>query len=255
MWGANPLRRVAGSLVIVWLRGSTSMPTDSSAVTPSSGSASFSPNTMVPHVVSPINSIRPPVMSNRASLPSAKPYLRCPSGTRPMDSRCCLGTRQSVAPISTRKSPSHTRPGSAGFHMATVTWVAPIAQSLFQETSLLNYTIPSNPAISMATRQTHHRHSCGGRNPSPGRCRQFDSARSHSRPPPALLDSGSGAGMTDVEAAVNSVLPVAQSTPARPPGFRLVGRNDGCGGRRQLGSAGRTVDPRPPSWIPARGPE
>ena len=27
--------------------------------------------------------------------------------------------------------------------------------------------------------------------------------------------------MTDVEAAVNSVLPVAQSTPARPPGFRL----------------------------------
>ena len=201
------------------------MPTDSSAVTPSSGSASFSPNTMVPHVVSPMNSIRPPVMSNRASLPSAKPYLRCPSGTRPMDSRCCLGTRQSVAPVSTRKSPSHTRPGSAGFHMATVTWVAPIAQSLFQGTSLLNYTIPSSPAISMATRQTHHRHFCGGRNPSPGRCRQFDSARSHSRPR------------------------------ALPPGFRLVGRNDGCGGRRQLGSAGRTIDPRPPSWIPARGPE
>ena len=65
------------------------------------------------------------------------------------------------------------------------------------------------------------------------------------RPAPALLDSGSGAGMTDAGAAVNSVLPVAQSTPARPPGFRLVGRNDGCGGRRQLGSAGRTVDPAP----------
>ena len=64
-------------------------------------------------------------------------------------------------------------------------------------------------------------------------------------PAPALLDSGSGAGMTDVEAAVNSVLPVAQSTPARPPGFRLVGRNDGCGGRRQLGSAGRVADPAP----------
>ena len=44
-------------------------------------------------------------------------------------------------------------------------------------------------------------------------------------PAPSLLDSGSWAGMTDVEAAVNSVLPVAQSTP------------------------------RPPSWIPARGPE
>ena len=74
-------------------------------------------------------------------------------------------------------------------------------------------------------------------------------------PAPSLLDSGSWAGMTDAGAAVNSVLPVAQSTRALPPGFRLVGRNDGCGGCRQLGSAGRAVDPRPPSWIPARGPE
>ena len=203
-----------------------------------------------------------------------------------MDSRCCLGTRQSVAPVSTRKSPSHTRPGSAGFRMDTVTWVAPIAQPLSKETSLLNYTIPSSLAISMATRQTHHRLSAE-------------------------------AGIHPRAAAVSSVLPVAQSTP-RPPllGFRLVGRNDGCGGGRQLGSAqshqstpalppgfrlwagmtdveanlvpsgshkptlagneapsflrrqesipyrcrqlgsaGRAVDPRPPSWIPARGPE
>ena len=95
----------------------------------------------------------------------------------------------------------------------------------------------------------------GGRNDGCGGRRQLGSAGRTVDPAPALLDSGSGAGMTDAGAAVNSVLPVAQSTRARPPGFRLGGRNDGCGGRRQLGSAGRTVDPRPPSWIPARGPE
>ena len=95
----------------------------------------------------------------------------------------------------------------------------------------------------------------GGRNDGCGGRRQLGSAGRTVDPAPALLDSGSGAGMTDAGAAVNSVLPVVQSTPALPPGFRLVGRNDGCGGGRQLGSAGRAVDPRPPSWIPARGPE
>ena len=46
-----------------------------------------------------------------------------------MDSRCCLGTRQSVAPVSTRNSPSQTLSGSAGFRMPTVTCIAPILYS------------------------------------------------------------------------------------------------------------------------------
>ena len=77
----------------------------------------------------------------------------------------------------------------------------------------------------MATRQTHHRLSAeAGIHPRAAAVSSILPGRTVD-PAPALLDSGSGAGMTDAGAAVNSVLPVAQSTP------------------------------RPPSWIPARGPE
>ena len=72
----------------------------------------------------------PPVTSNVVSLPSGIPYRRWPLGVRPMDSRCCLGTRQPVAPVSTRKSPSQTRSGSAKIRMATVTCIAPVAHPL-----------------------------------------------------------------------------------------------------------------------------
>ncbi len=39
---------------------------------------------------------------------------------RPIASKCCLGTKQSVAPVSTRKSPSQSRSGPAGFLIAPV---------------------------------------------------------------------------------------------------------------------------------------
>ena len=46
-----------------------------------------------------------------------------------MDSKCCLGTKQSVAPVSTKKSPSQTLSGSARFRMVAVTRVTPIVRS------------------------------------------------------------------------------------------------------------------------------
>ena len=85
-----------------------------------------SPNTIVAPTISPINSTCPTVTSIFTSLPSAKPYIRCPLGERPMASRCYLGTRQSTAPVSTGNRPSQVRSGSAGFRMIAVTWVTPI---------------------------------------------------------------------------------------------------------------------------------
>ena len=99
-----PLRRVAGCFGDGAVEvGSLQCPPIPSRLLPTGAPPLFSPNTMVPQVASPMNSIRPPAMSKRVSLPSAKPYRRCPSGIRPIDSKYCLGTRQSIAPVSTRK--------------------------------------------------------------------------------------------------------------------------------------------------------
>ncbi len=102
------------------------MPTDSNAVTPSSSSVSGSPKMSVPPTSSPINSISAVVISTLTSVPSAGLELRCAFGLRLIASRCCRGTRESMAPVSPRNSPSQALSGAAGFLLVTVTCVTPV---------------------------------------------------------------------------------------------------------------------------------
>ena len=66
-----PLSLTAGSFFSCRLSGSISIPKDSSAVTPSSGSALSFPKSTVPPTISLISSIRATAISIRISVPSA----------------------------------------------------------------------------------------------------------------------------------------------------------------------------------------
>ena len=67
----NCLSRTAGSRVSRWFTGSTSIPADSSAVTPRMGSQSSLPQRTVAPTMSPMNSIWATPISRASSLPSA----------------------------------------------------------------------------------------------------------------------------------------------------------------------------------------
>ena len=131
---ATRFNRNAGNRFNRWFTGSTSMPVDSRAVTPSRGSVPSSPMMTRPAVKSPMNSMYARTKSILISRPSAVSYTRCPSGSRPIASMQDRGTSESVAPVSTRNRPSQLLDGSAGLRMVTVTWVVPMA---------LSFSVPS----------------------------------------------------------------------------------------------------------------
>jgi len=117
---------MAGNRFRVRLAGSTVMPTDSRAVTPSSGSASSGPNTTRPAVISPMNLISTNPKENWCLVPSAHSYIVVPTGWTPICRSLAAGATQSVATVSTRKSASYVPLELPVPLKATVTCVSPI---------------------------------------------------------------------------------------------------------------------------------
>jgi hypothetical protein len=113
---------IAGNRFGVLFAGSTIMPTDSSAVTPSNGSHSDVPKITRPAVTSPMNSIRTKPYGYSLTDPSANSYDILPSRLTPILSISSAGAIVSVAPVSTRKTASYLAAGCSKLIRAVVTF-------------------------------------------------------------------------------------------------------------------------------------
>src|SRR5206468_7241089 len=135
---------IAGRRLSVLLVGSTMIPTDSSAVTPRTGSTPGLAKITRPAVVSPMNSIRTRPKGYSRTVPSANSYAIFPSCLTLSFSSSSEGAIESVAPVSTRNSDSNDRFGSTRLVSLVVTFVNPIPQRKYhrgQPTAML--TIPA----------------------------------------------------------------------------------------------------------------
>lgn len=102
----NLFKGMAGRRFRVRFAGSTVIPTDSSAVTPRIGSASSGAKITRPAVASPMNRISTRPKAYSCFVPSASSYTMVPIGCTAICRSLTAGARQSVAPVSTRKSAS-----------------------------------------------------------------------------------------------------------------------------------------------------
>jgi hypothetical protein len=122
---------IAGRRLRVLVAGSTVIPTDSSAVTPKTGSTPGVRNITRPAVVSPMNSIRTSPKGYSLTVPSANSNVILPSCLIPSFSSSSEGATESVAPVSTRNNDSNDFFGSIRFESFVVTFVNPIAPKAY----------------------------------------------------------------------------------------------------------------------------
>jgi hypothetical protein len=153
------LSGIAGKRLSVLLVGSTMIPTDSSAVTPKSGSVPGAAKTTRPAVVSPMNSIRTRPKGYSLTVPSANSYAIFPSCLTPSFSSSSEGAIESVAPVSTRKSDSNDFCESTRLVSFVVTFVNPIPPGKYhcdQLTAMMTIpaTLSSFPAHPTSARAT-----------------------------------------------------------------------------------------------------
>ena len=120
------------------------IPTDSSAVTPKSGSVPGAAKITRPAVVSPMNSIRTRPKGYSLTVPSDNSYAVFPSCLIPSFSSSSDGAIESVAPVSTRKSDSKDFCESTKLVSLVVTFVNPIPPGKYHRGQLTAMvTIPA----------------------------------------------------------------------------------------------------------------